>query len=65
MSMERACTLIRVMEECLRTLRTMKTVGSSDLKMIISVLSRMDDTGYRSEEKRSLMVEIHRECNRI
>jgi len=58
-------TLIRVMEACLRRLRTMKTVSASDRKMVMAVLRRMDVKGYRAAEKRSLMGEIHRECNRI
>ena len=60
-----AGVLIRVMEACLRRLRTMKTVSASHRKMVMAVLSRMDVAGYRAAEKRSLMVEIHRECNRI
>ena len=60
-----ADTLIRIMEACLRRLRWMKIVSTSDRQMVMALLSRMDASDYRAEEKRSLMVEIHRECNRI
>ena len=53
---ELAGTLIRILEACLRRLRTMKTVSASDRKMVMAVLRRMDVTGYRSGEKRSLMI---------
>jgi len=43
----------------------MKTICASDRKMLMAMLSRTDVTGYRSSEKRSLMIEIRRECNRI
>jgi hypothetical protein len=43
----------------------MKSVGASDRRMILGVLSRMDVTVYRAAEEHPLMVEIHRECNRI
>ncbi len=37
----------------------------SGRKMVMAVLNRLDVTGYCSEEKRSRIVESHRECNRI
>jgi hypothetical protein len=58
-------TLIRIMEACLRKLRTMETVSAADREALLGLLSGMDVTGYRSAEKRSLVVDIRRECNRI
>jgi integrase len=62
---ELAGILIRVMKACLRRLRTMKTVSASHRKMVMAVLRRMDVAGHRAAEKHSLMIELHRECNRI
>lgn len=42
-----------------------RPLSAVDREMVMAGLSRMDVTGYRAAEKRSLMVEIHRECNRI
>jgi hypothetical protein len=61
---ELAGTLIRVMKACLRRLRMTEAIGAVERETVV-VLSRMDVTGYRAAEKRSLMVELHRECNRI
>jgi hypothetical protein len=54
-------TLIRVMEACLRRLRTMKAVSATDRKQVMAVLKRMDVTACRSQEKQCLMTDIHRE----
>ena len=53
------------MEASLRRLRTINVIGADDRKAFLGLLSGIDVTGYRSQDKRSLMVEIHRECNRI
>jgi hypothetical protein len=58
-------TLIRVMKACLRRLRMMEAIGAVERETVVAVLSRMDVTEYRAAEKRSLIVEIVRECNRI
>jgi hypothetical protein len=52
------------MEAYSRRLQTMEIVITTDRKMVMAAVSRADVTGYRSGEKRSLMVDIHRECNR-
>jgi hypothetical protein len=58
-------TLIRVMGACLRRLQTTKAVNASERKAFLGLLDGMDTTGYRALERRSLMIETHRECNRI
>jgi hypothetical protein len=58
-------TVIRLMDACLRRLRPMKTIRAAAWKMVKEVLSRMDVTGYRSEERHSRMIDSQRECNPI
>jgi hypothetical protein len=62
---EKASLAVDLLEACQCRQRWMKTICASDRKMLMAMLSRTDVTGYRSSEKRSLMIEIRRECNRI